>query len=95
MRIAYVNVFVSDLARAVDFYRSKLGLALEQSDTGHGYASFAAVTVIDGAAEVWGGPGQDTVGVGAGESFLVPADRAFSVSGSQDENTVYLIASIA
>ena len=40
-RIWYVNVFVSDLARAVDFYTTKLGVPLRFQDEKFGYASFA------------------------------------------------------
>ena len=39
MHVAYVNLFVSDLDRSVEFYSKKLGLALEFSDSEHGYAS--------------------------------------------------------
>lgn len=42
MHIAYVNLFVSDLDRAIDFYSGKLGLSLESSDSDHGYASLSA-----------------------------------------------------
>ena len=42
VEIAYVNLFVTDLDRAVDFYEKKLGLSLEFSDTEHGYASLKA-----------------------------------------------------
>ncbi len=42
MHISYVNVFVSDLARATEFYRDKLGLDLHFSSPEHHYASFAA-----------------------------------------------------
>jgi predicted enzyme related to lactoylglutathione lyase len=40
-RIWYVNVFVNDLARAVDFYTTKLGVPLRFQDERFGYASFA------------------------------------------------------
>jgi predicted enzyme related to lactoylglutathione lyase len=40
-RIWYVNLFARDLARAVDFYRTKVGLRLRFADEKHGYASFA------------------------------------------------------
>lgn len=42
MKIAYVNIFVTDLEAAVAFYRDRLGLALEFSSHEHGYASFSA-----------------------------------------------------
>lgn len=57
MQIAYVNVFVSDLDRAVSFYRAKLGLTLEHSSPEHGYASFRAGSVRLGLAVA--GPGQE------------------------------------
>ncbi len=40
-RIWYVNVFVADLARAVRFYQTKVGLPLRFQDEKFGYASFA------------------------------------------------------
>lgn len=40
MEIAYVNVFVNDLERAIAFYKEKLGLTLQFSSPEHGYASF-------------------------------------------------------
>lgn len=54
MEIAYVNLFVTDLARACDFYEKKLGLPLEHSDAEHGYASFAAGPIRLGIAAVEG-----------------------------------------
>lgn len=50
MRIAYVNVFVRDLERAIDFYSETLGLALLHSDVRHGYASCAAGPITLGLA---------------------------------------------
>ena len=41
MRVAYVNVFVRDLAHATEFYRDKLGLQLQFSSAEHGYASLS------------------------------------------------------
>ena len=61
MQIAYVNVFVRELDRAVAFYRDTLGLQLAMSDAGHGYASFDAGPVRLGLAVA--GPDQpDLVG---------------------------------
>jgi len=51
-RIWYVNVFVSDLGRAIEFYGSTLGLVLRHEDREHGYASFVAGPVGLGLAEV-------------------------------------------
>jgi predicted enzyme related to lactoylglutathione lyase len=68
--IAYVNVFVSDLERAVKFYGETFGLKLLQSDTGHGYASFAAGPVTLGLAVA--GPEQRAlVGRHTGIGFAV------------------------
>ena len=53
-RVWYVNVFVSDLARAIEFYGSTLGFALRHADREHGYASFDAGPVGLGLAEVDG-----------------------------------------
>lgn len=50
MQIAYVNIFVTDLERAIGFYRDKLGLALQFSSPEHGYASFTAGPVRLGVA---------------------------------------------
>lgn len=50
MKISYVNVFVSDLDRAIAFYQEKLGLGLEFSSPEHGYASLAAGPVRLGLA---------------------------------------------
>lgn len=52
MEIRYANVFVSDLARAVSFYRDVLGLECTQEDEAFGYASFAAGPIRLGLAEV-------------------------------------------
>ena len=50
MEIAYVNIFVSDLARAISFYENTIGLPLEQADADFGYASFTAGKVRLGIA---------------------------------------------
>ena len=50
MQIAYVNIFVTDLDMAIEFYRDKLGLALQFSSPEHGYASFVAGGVRLGIA---------------------------------------------
>jgi len=50
VQIAYVNVFVSDLGRAIEFYQAKLGLELEHSVPEHGYASLSAGPVRLGLA---------------------------------------------
>ncbi len=50
MHLAYVNVFVTDLPRAVAFYRETLGLALQYASPEHGYASLSAGAVRLGVA---------------------------------------------
>jgi predicted enzyme related to lactoylglutathione lyase len=52
--VGYVNVFVTDLADAIEFYRTKLGLKAIRMDTEHGYASFDAGPVSLGLAAVEG-----------------------------------------
>lgn len=56
MQIAYVNVFVSNLDRAIDFYRGKLGLELAHASPEHGYAALSTGPIRLGLAVV--GPGQ-------------------------------------
>ncbi len=50
MQITYVNIFVSDLARATTFYKEKLGLELQFSSLDHNYASFSVGSVRLGIA---------------------------------------------
>ena len=50
MEITYVNVFVTDLEKAIEFYRDRLGLHLQFSSPEHAYASFAAGAVRLGVA---------------------------------------------
>jgi len=50
MRVAYVNIFVTDLSRSVEFYRNLLGLDLQFSSEEHGFASFGAGGVRLGIA---------------------------------------------
>ena len=42
LNVGYVNVFVSDFDRAVDFYSNILGLKLAMREDNFGYASFEA-----------------------------------------------------
>jgi predicted enzyme related to lactoylglutathione lyase len=70
VEIAYVNVFVRDLDRAVAFYRDVLGLVPERTDTGHGYASFRAGPVQLGLA-VAGAEQSGLVGGHTGVGFSV------------------------
>jgi predicted enzyme related to lactoylglutathione lyase len=70
MEIAYVNVFVSDLKQAMEFYGSQLGLPLEHAAEEHGYASFRAGSVHLGVAVA--GPEQaGLVGRHTGVGFAV------------------------
>jgi predicted enzyme related to lactoylglutathione lyase len=70
MEIAYVNVFVSDLKQAVEFYESRLGLTLEHAAEEHGYASFRAGNIHLGLAVA--GAGQlELVGRHTGVGFAV------------------------
>ena len=71
MHIAYVNVFVGDLARAVDFYVTVLGLDLQYQSPEHGYASLASRGLRFGLA-VPGPDQQDLVGRHTGIGFTVP-----------------------
>ncbi len=50
MKISYINVFVNDLTRAIEFYEGKLGLNLQFSSAEHGYASFSVGDVKLGVA---------------------------------------------
>jgi len=50
MNIAYINVFVSDLDRAMEFYQGHLGLGLQFSSPEHGYAALSAGPVRLGIA---------------------------------------------
>jgi predicted enzyme related to lactoylglutathione lyase len=70
MEIAYVNVFVSDLKRAVEFYESTLGLTLKHSAEEHGYASFRAGAIGLGLA-VAGADQAELVGRHTGIGFAV------------------------
>jgi len=70
MQIAYINLFVSDLDAAVDFYAAKLGLKLESSDSEHGYASLSAGPVRLGLAQP-GPDQQELMGRHTGIGFAV------------------------
>jgi len=70
VEIAYVNVFVRDLGRAVAFYRDVLGLVPERADPDHGYASFRAGPVQLGLA-VPGAEQRGLVGGHTGVGFSV------------------------
>ncbi len=70
MQISYVNVFVSHLDRAIQFYQGSLGLSLEFSSPEHGYASFSAGGVRLGIA-VTGPDQQDLIGRHTGVGLAV------------------------
>lgn len=74
MKLSYVNVFVSELDQAIEFYQDKLGLELEFSSAEHGYASFNAGSVRLGIA-VSGPDHGDLVGRHTGVGLAV-ADLA-------------------
>lgn len=50
MKVAYVNVFVADLPRALKFYVEALGLSVQFTSPEHGYASLAAGDIRLGLA---------------------------------------------
>jgi len=70
MEISYVNVFVSDLAKAAAFYQNVLGLEQRFTDEGHGYAAFAAGPVTLGLA-VAGDDQRALIGRHTGIGFAV------------------------
>jgi len=51
LSIGYVNVFVSNIASAVTFFRDTLGLTANASDEAFGYASFQAGPISFGIAQ--------------------------------------------
>ena len=70
MKIAYVNVFVTDLPRALGFYEDALGLSMQFVSQELGYASVAAGAVRLGLA-VPGREQTDLVGRHTGIGFEV------------------------
>jgi predicted enzyme related to lactoylglutathione lyase len=86
-RVWYVNVFVSDLPRAVSFYRNMLGLPLAFQDERFGYASFETeglrlglACVDPQATDATVRPGRHT-GIGLGVPDLVAAHRRLEAAG--------------
>jgi predicted enzyme related to lactoylglutathione lyase len=63
-QIWYVNVFVTDLGRAVAFYRDTLGIPLRFQDEAHGYASFTPKGMPLGVARVDSGAPESAALVG-------------------------------
>ena len=83
----YVNIFVSDLQRAVRFFRDSLGLPLQFEDEKFGYASFApegvrlgVACVAPSAPESEALVGRHT-GVGFGVPDLDAAHRKLAAKG--------------
>ena len=81
LKIGYANIYVSDIERAVRFYRDILGLKLLMRDDSFGYASFDGVTIRIGISVVK--PDADNftelVGGQTGIAFTAPAiDPIFS-----------------
>ncbi|MEO1935815.1 MAG: VOC family protein [Myxococcales bacterium] len=86
MEITYVNLFVSDIDRSVEFYEKKLGLSLEFSDSEHGYASLNAGPIRLGLAL----PGPEHVdllgrhtGIGLAVKDLVAEHKRLVAQGVQ------------
>jgi len=50
VKIAYINIFVSDLNKAVNFYQQTLGLSLLTHDPDFGYAAFQVGAIKLGLA---------------------------------------------
>ena len=66
--VAYANIFVTDLSRAVSFFQDVLGLPLRHSALEHGYAAFSAGPITLGFA-VAGEDQADLVGRHTGIGF--------------------------
>lgn len=67
--IGYVNVFVSNFQRALEFYRDQIGLDLKLSDDEFGYASFETAGVGFAFAQT---DQADLVGRHTGIGWVVP-----------------------
>lgn len=84
-RLWYVNVYVSDFARAVAFYRDTLGLPLQMRDDAFSYASFATEGARFSVAKA--DPGSGLVGrhtgVGLGVRDLPSAYEQLRSKGVQ------------
>ena len=80
LRLAYVNVFVSDFENSITFYQDKLNLPVKMQDAEFGYASFEnqgasfAIARVDPQS-----PQADLVGRHTGIGWVVESvDRAFA-----------------
>jgi predicted enzyme related to lactoylglutathione lyase len=72
LTIGYVNVYVSDLDRAVPFYRDTLGLLQTIGDASFGYFGFEAGSIRIGVAQVDRESDQaDLIGRHTGVGFVV------------------------
>jgi len=68
LSIGYVNVFVSDFADSLAFYKDTLGLTANVDDEAFGYASFQAGPISFGIAQT---DDTDLVGRHTGVGFMV------------------------
>ena len=86
-RLWYVNVFVTDLKRAVDFYQRILGLPLQFQEEQFGYASFApegirlGIARVDPKARESAGMAGRHTGIGFGVPDLDAAHRELAAKG--------------
>ena len=81
MHIGYVNIFVSDLGAAIEFYRDTLGLGLRMGDEAFGYASFEAGPVSFGIAKT---DDADLLGRHTGVGFIVDdVDQAYEAMSAK------------
>ncbi len=69
LKIAYVNLYVTDLGRSVEFFETTLGLGLQHRDGDFGYASFDAGPVRLGIAQVDAGDADQRALVGRQTGF--------------------------
>jgi len=74
MELSYVNVYVTDLARSLEFFEKTLGLDLQYSDADFGYASLDAGPIRIGLAQVDAADAETRglVGRQTGVGFQVP-----------------------
>jgi predicted enzyme related to lactoylglutathione lyase len=82
MRVAYINVFVSELGHAIEFYNAILGLELQYSSPEHGYAALAVGSARLGIT-VPGADQRELIGRHTGIGFAVSDLEAghFRLSG--------------
>lgn len=86
MKLWYVNVFVRDLARAVEFYETTLGLPRRHGDDASGYVSFALEGGTLGVERIQEDAGQDDLvgrhtGIGIGVADLEASHRSLAERG--------------